>query len=333
MEKSVKHVSIPVFVVHEGCPNTCLFCNQRKISGTEKFSVAEARREIEERLTTLDGTEDVQIAFFGGSFTAIEREKMLSLLALSDEYVEKGLVKSVRLSTRPDAINGEILDILKRHHVTDIELGIQSLDDGVLLKNSRGHTAKVALCAMREVVENGFSLTGQMMTGMYGATALSEIETARAIVDCGALCARIYPTVVFRDTGLATLLEKGEFTPLTLDQSVERTHRVYRVFKDSGVKVLRIGLCSTDGVRGDGALSIYHEAIGELVLSRDALLTLESALEKAVFKKGGRIKVTVPRHEISRYIGHKKENKLALEKRFEVSLLFVGGESFNLEVL
>ena len=333
MEKSVKHVSIPVFVVHEGCPNTCLFCNQKKISGKSTFSLDESRREIEAHLATLQGGEQVQIAFFGGSFTAIERDKMMALLSLSDEYVEKGLVESVRLSTRPDAIDTEILDILKEHHVQNIELGVQSLDDSVLLKNSRGHTADRARRAMCDVVERGFVLTGQMMTGMYGADPESEEKTAREIIACGAREARIYPTVVFRQTGLARLFEKGEYTPLSLEESVLRTERVYSLFKKSGVKVLRIGLCSTDGVRGDDALSTYHEAIGELVLAKHAFFKLENALERLHFKKGDRIKIYVPTREISRNVGYKKENKTALEKKYGVTLVFEGREEFGMEVL
>ena len=158
MEKSVKHYSIPVFVPHEGCPNTCLFCNQRKISGKSTFSLNTVRDEIQGCLSTLPEDGDIQIAFFGGSFTAIDPSLMLSLLRISDEYVESGRVKSVRLSTRPDALSEEIFDILSQHHVEDIELGIQSLDDEVLLKNARGHTARCALDAMDKVVEHGLRI-------------------------------------------------------------------------------------------------------------------------------------------------------------------------------
>ncbi len=333
MEKSVKHVSIPVFVVHEGCPNTCLFCNQKKISGCESFSLEPSRRTIDTHLSTLRGDEEVQIAFFGGSFTAIEREKMLSLLSLSDEYVEKGLVKSVRLSTRPDAVDGEILDILSRHHVSDIELGIQSLDDEVLLKNARGHTAECAVDAMKRVVSHGFSLTGQMMTGMYSSRGESEVETAEKIVECGAVSCRIYPTVVFRDTGLFSLVQKGEFVPLTLEESVERTYGVYKIFRENGVKVLRIGLCSNDGVRGDDAVSVYHEAWGELILSREARDRLEIELVKSGVGRGDRVKITVPRRETSRFIGHGKQNKVYLEEKYGIELKFFGGDAFGLEIL
>lgn len=324
MEKSVRHYSIPVFVPHEGCPNTCLFCNQRKISGKARFRIDSVRDEIDTCLSTIPEGSDVQIAFFGGSFTAIDRELMLSLLEISDSYVEKGRVGSVRLSTRPDAVGEDILEILSYHHVQDIELGIQSLDDGVLSKNARGHNAKVSLDAMRRVVDCGFRLTGQMMTGMYSATPESELETARAIVSARAVSSRIYPTVVFRDTGLETLMSKGEFIPLTLEESIERTLAVYRIFKDAGVKVLRIGLCSTDGVRGEDSVSIYDEAMGERVLSRDRRDILEKELEKFTFKKGDTVELAVPQREISTSVGFKRENREYLENKYGIKLKFKG---------
>ncbi len=323
MEKSVKHVSIPVFVTHEGCPNTCLFCNQRTISGKTKFSLEKVREEIDAHLSTLCGECEVQIAFFGGSFTAIERNLMLSLLEISDGYVERGLVKSVRLSTRPDAVENEVLDILKEHHVSDIELGIQSMSDRVLEMNKRGHTTQVSYDAMRRVVEKGFSLTGQMMTGMYGADAESEIETARAIVEAGAVSARIYPTVVFRDTGLEDVMSRGEFSPLCLEESVERTYNVYKVFCENKVKVLRIGLCSSDGVRSDEVVSVYHEAIGELVYSRLARDYIEELVKKGAYPKKSIVQIPVSSKNVSIFSGHKKSNKKYFAEKYGVKLKFI----------
>ncbi len=322
MEKSVKHCSIPIFVPHEGCPNTCLFCNQRKISGKSRFSIDTVRSEIDACLSTIPSDYDVQIAFFGGSFTAIERELMLALLKISDEYVEKGCVKSVRLSTRPDAVSEEILDILSKHYVEDIELGIQSLDDSVLIGNARGHNAECAIEAMKRVVSHSFRLTGQMMTGMYGANSESEICTAKKIVECKAESARIYPTVVFKETGLAEIMQSGEFTPLTLEESIERTLAVYRIFKESNVKILRIGLCSSEGVRGDDAVSIYDESWGERVISRDKRDELERYLNGVNFKEGDTVEIFVPSREISANVGYKKENIIYLESKFNIKIKF-----------
>lgn len=322
MEKSVRHYSIPVFVPHEGCPNTCLFCNQRSISGKERFDIGTVRQEIDTCLSTIKDAE-VQIAFFGGSFTAIDRSLMLSLLEISDEYVERGLVQSVRLSTRPDAVGKDVLKVLKEHHVRDVELGIQSLDDKVLCLNRRGHTSQCALDAMKRVVDEGFNLTGQMMTGMYGATGESELFTAEKIVECGAGSARIYPTVVFRNTALDDIKNKGLFVPLTLDESVERTLGAYRIFKRAGVKVIRIGLCSADNVRGEDATSLYHEAIGELVLCRDRRDIAEEYILSHPTEKGGVLEIPVDKKEVSLFVGQRKANREYLEEKYKIKIKFV----------
>ena len=177
---------------------------------------------------------------------------------------------------------------------------------------------------MKRVVDSGFRLTGQMMTGMYSATAESEVETAGLIASSGAVSSRIYPTVVFRDTGLEALMKKGEFVPLTLEESIERTLAVYRIFKEAGIKVLRIGLCSTDGVRGDDSVSVYDEAMGERILSRDRRDALERELENRTFEKGDLVELFVPQKEISASVGFKRENCIYLENKFGIKLKIKG---------
>ncbi len=298
---------------HIGCPNDCLFCNQHTISGTGEFRVETVRAQIESALAT-NPPRPCQIAFFGGSFTGIDRSLMTKLLEIAGEYIKTGEVDSVRISTRPDYINEEILDILKEYKVKNIELGIQSTSDRVLTLNRRGHTSRDSKSAMRLVVQSGFSLTGQMMTGMYGATPEDEVETARAICECGATSARIYPTVTFKKTGLAELFLSGEYTPPTLDESVERASRVYEEFERHGVDVIRIGLQSAEGLHSDEVLSgEYHDAMGELVLSR---VLLSKMREQAREMTGDELIFEVPRHMLSQYIGQKRCNILALEKEF-----------------
>ena len=187
----MRHVNIPVFIPHLGCPNQCVFCNQRKISGVKEFSIDEVKDIIDRALTTVSVDDEVEIAFFGGSFTGIERDTMISLLEIAHSYIELGRVKSIRCSTRPDYINEEVLSILKRYGVKTIELGLQSSSDKVLEITKRGHCfeAEEKSCAM--IVENGFELVGQMMIGLPGSDLESEIRTARFIVSSGAGGARI----------------------------------------------------------------------------------------------------------------------------------------------
>ena len=271
-------------------------------------------KEIDSALTTLDGFDgEIQIAFFGGSFTGIERGLMTRLLQIAEGYIKRGLVSSIRLSTRPDYINDGILEILASFGVTNIELGIQSMNDRVLALNKRGHTAKESREAMLKVSESGFKLTGQMMTGMYGASPEDEILTAEEIVKGGAESARIYPTVTFRDTALEKLFCEGLYTPPTLDETIERGAAVYRILEKAGVKVIRIGLQSSEGLHTDKVVAgDYRDALGEMILSRVRLLEM-----KDYFSSKDTDTIFVPRDLLSQYIGQKRCNVQELEKELK----------------
>ena len=210
---TVKHVNIPIFIPHLGCPNDCVFCNQRSISGRAYFDEGSVEGEIESALSTVSSDSEVEIAFFGGSFTGIDRSLMLRLLDTATRFVNQGRVSSIRLSTRPDYISSEVLDLLSNYPVRDIELGIQSMDDKVLAAAKRGHLAKDSERACALIKQYGFSLVGQMMTGLPKSTPESEIMTARRICDMGADGARIYPTMVFYKTELESMMIGGEYTP------------------------------------------------------------------------------------------------------------------------
>ncbi|MBE6650563.1 MAG: radical SAM protein [Ruminococcaceae bacterium] len=317
-----RHANIPIFVPHVGCPNDCVFCNQRTISGKEEFRIENVEKEIEEALTTLSSRVP-QIAFFGGSFTGIERGLMIRLLETANKYITAGKASSVRLSTRPDYISDEILDILEKYNVKNIELGIQSMNDRVLSLNRRGHNAETSRLAMKKIVEKGFELTGQMMTGMYGANAEDEVNTAHEISKY-ASSARIYPTVTFKKTALANLWESGEYVPPSLEETVERGAAVYKVFEGNGVDVIRIGLQSTEGLHSSEVLAgEYHDAIGEMILSRVRLDELRERAKNLEIKDGCAI-FHVPSRIISQYIGQKRENVLTLERELGVKVKICG---------
>lgn len=176
------HVNIPVFIPHLGCPNMCVFCNQRAISGVSSFIPDMAEETIETALSSLDGMADrTEIAFFGGSFTGIDRELMVSLLDLAQSYVEDGRVSGIRMSTRPDYIDGEIISILKNYTVKAVELGIQSTSDKVLAASKRGHTSECSFRAMTMLRDAGFTTVGQMMIGLPLSTREDEVKTAEDI--------------------------------------------------------------------------------------------------------------------------------------------------------
>ncbi|MBR2432262.1 MAG: radical SAM protein [Clostridia bacterium] len=307
----MKHVNIPIFIPHMGCPNQCVFCNQRSISGHMDFSLDDVRGEIETALSTVSADTETEIAFFGGSFTGIERDLMINLLDIAQEYIEAGRVSSIRLSTRPDYINEEILDILSRYAVKTVELGLQSMDRAVLDASKRGHGVECAEHACKMIKKKGFSLVGQMMIGLPGSTVETEIMTARKICDMGADGARIYPTVVFRDTELSDMMKSGKYIPLELSDAVYRTKEALSVFAEAGVPCIRVGLCAGENLSSpDQALGgANHSAIGELAMSALYLDKIEKkidALDEDI--SGKNIVIYVPRGDTSKVVGQKRSN-------------------------
>ena len=261
------HRNIPIFIPHMGCPNACVFCNQHSISGCNSFREEDVKEQIEQALSTIPEDAVTEIAFFGGSFTGIDRGLMLRLLETAQGYVNDGRVQSIRLSTRPDYINNEILSILSRYSVKEIELGLQSMRDRVLEASLRGHTAEQAKKACLAIKQAGFSFVGQMMIGLPASTLDDEIATAEEICSLGASGARIYPTVVFYDTPLAKMTQQGAYCPLTVKEAAERSSKALRIFLEHDVPCIRIGLCATEDLVSDEKVLAgpNHPALGELV--------------------------------------------------------------------
>ena len=311
----MRHVNIPVFIPHLGCPNQCVFCNQRSISEHQSFSEEGVREEIEQVLSTLVPEDEAEIAFFGGSFTGIDRGLMCRLLDLAQTYVKEGRVASIRLSTRPDYINAEILSILSRYSVKTIELGLQSMDDAVLLACRRGHTAREAEVACRAVVAAGFSLVGQMMIGLPGATPESEMQTAQKICDLGASAVRIYPTVVFYDTPLCEMTQHGLYAPLSVKEAVERTAPVLQFFRARAISCIRVGLCATESLTSPEAVLAgpNHPALGEMILGECLYQKVkEKVLQSGL--AGQRIILEVPSRELSATVGQHRCNIEKLQR-------------------
>ena len=315
----MSHINIPVFVPHLGCPHTCVFCNQHTITGRCETTLDEIDQAVSDVLSSLHdpAAHELQIAFFGGSFTAIAKDKMLALLNKAEEYVKKGIVQSIRLSTRPDAIDDEILSTLSQYSVTVIELGIQSTNDTVLLKSERGHTAGDSQTACHQIKEYGFTLVGQMMLGLPDSTAETEIQTAKDMIAWGIDQARIYPTVVFADTALAKLVENNAYQMLSIEDAVNRAANVYTLFCDHNIEVIRIGLCENEGLRSDKTLGgAYHPALGELVKNRYYLIKIIRELEKLTIPQQTTLVVKTAPNILSQVIGQKKCNLHALEKAY-----------------
>lgn len=316
--KAVRHRNIPIFIPHLGCPNLCVFCNQRSISGKQSFRVESVKLEIEAALDTIPSDCEVEIAYFGGSFTGIDRELMIYLLDIAKYYVdhpipEKARVSGIRMSTRPDYINEEIMEILSHYPISAVELGLQSMDEGVLRLSKRGHTAMDAQAACKMIKDAGYSLVGQMMIGLPGSDLENEIYTANMICQMGADAARIYPTVTFFGTELACMAERGEYRPIELEDAVFRSKEVLKVFEAKRVECIRIGLCASDNLTDDEMVmgGANHPALGELVLGElyyDKMCRLLDSVDKE--ERSGKIATfCVPRGETSKAIGHGGRNK------------------------
>jgi histone acetyltransferase (RNA polymerase elongator complex component) len=315
-----KHVNIPVFIPHLGCPNQCVFCNQRAISGVREFNPDDLEKIIDEALATVDTDTEVEVAFFGGSFTGIDRNLMVSLLKIANSYIRSGRIFGIRCSTRPDYINEEILEILAFYGVKVIELGLQSINENVLKITKRGHSFEAERRACDLIIKSGFTLVGQMMIGLPGSDIKSELETAEFIINSGAKGARIYPTVVFRGTELACMAMSGDYEPLALDDAVKRSARVMQRFLDAGVSVIRVGLCSSENLADDKSYFAgpNHPALGELVENELFYNVIREELGKTELKNKIPT-VFVPRGSLSKAIGQRKINKKRLTFEFSLS--------------
>ena len=313
----MRHINIPIFIPHLGCPNACVFCNQRSISGKNRFDPSRVEAEIEASLSTAGADDQVEIAFFGGSFTGIDRDLMIDLLARAERYVKEGRVLGIRLSTRPDYIDREVLEILSRYSVKTVELGLQSMDDGVLAASKRGHTAAQAVAACRLVKQYGFSLIGQMMIGLPASDTEKEVGTARALCELGVDGVRVYPTVVFEETELCEMAKSGEYSMLTLEDAVFRTKEVLKVFDEHNVPCIRVGLCASENLASDKVYGgANHSAIGELAMGEIYYERMCRLLERCGDVTGKTVVFYVARGAVSRAVGQKRKNVERICKKY-----------------
>ena len=310
------HANIPVFIPHLGCRNACVFCDQRAISGQHAYDPNAVRHRIEEALSTLSDCPHREIAFFGGSFTGIDRDEMTALLELAQTYVRDGAVEAIRISTRPDYIDDEILTFLSHYAVRTVELGLQSMDDRVLVATRRGHDTKTAERACRLVKQYGFSLVGQMMIGLPLANGESEQMTATRIAELGADAARVYPTVVFRGTELCRMAERGEYQALSENEMIGRTADVLEIFDRAFVPVIRVGLCASETLSSPDSVfgGANQSAVGDLVLGEIFYRRMRECLQRTA--NPGEAVFRVPQGSASRAAGQHRKNTARLCREF-----------------
>ena len=273
---------IPVFIPHAGCPHQCIFCNQKKISGHSKASLSNAENQIHKYMQWIKPSDENEIAFYGGSFTALPRELQKGLLMLSDKFVQLGIVGSVRVSTRPDYIDDEKIELLQQHHVNIIELGVQSLDDNVLEIAERGHSAadveKAVACLKAKNMRVGI----QLMVGLPKQDWQSLVDTVKKVVLLKPEIARIYPLLVIKDTPLEEMYKNKMFKPLSLPAAVAQAAYVYESLINSGIDVIRVGLqadeelCKEDNI----IAGPFHPSFGEMVKSFEYRCWIAEHLEE-----------------------------------------------------
>lgn len=330
-----KQYIIPIFVPHLGCPNDCVFCNQKSISGqTKQVTKEDVKKIIEEHLKYIKKDSKVEVAFFGGSFTGIDEEKQVELLEAAYEYIKKKKVDSIRISTRPDYIDKKILKRLKKYKVKTIELGVQSANDYILKKAGRGHTFEDVVKASKLIRWYGFDLGHQMMIGLPESTTVDEINTAKQLIKLKPKMVRIYPVLVIKNTKLEKDYNEGKYKPLTVTQAVEVSKEIVKLFVKKHIEVIRIGLQPTDTItnpeneKSEVVAGPFHPAFRQLVESGMWYDVIVEKI-KQLNTKVKEVVVTVNPADVNNVIGQRKENINNLRDVYDVNLIVKADENIK----
>lgn len=302
-----RHYIIPIFVPHEGCPHNCVFCNQETITGnTQKVDGEFTRKLINQYLKTIKKENSIiEVSFFGGTFTAISLEKQRELLSVAKEYKDKGIINFIHLSTRPDYIDDKILINLKNYSVDVIELGIQSLDEEVLIKSGRGHSEEDVARASKLIKEYGFILGHQVMLGLPGDNFQKDIETAQKSIAMKPDIYRIYPALVIRNTPMEKMFNSGTYKPYELYEAVKIAKVIYSMAIANNINVIRVGLQPTEEINEGGELVAgpFHPAFRELVegsIYNDMIL-------KELFDVNKELVIKINEKDLSKLYANKKK--------------------------
>ena len=330
-----KQYIIPIFVPHLGCPNDCVFCNQKSISGqTKQVTKEDVKNIIEEHLKYIKKDSKVEVAFFGGSFTGIEEAKQEELLSAAYEYIKQKKVDSIRISTRPDYIDKKILKRLKKYKVKTIELGVQSANDYILKKAGRGHTFEDVVKASKLIRWYGFDLGHQMMVGLPESTTVDEINTAKQLIKLKPKMVRIYPVLVIKNTKLEKDYNDGKYKPLTVTQAVEVCKELVKLFVKKHIEVIRIGLQPTDTItnpdndKSEVVAGPFHPAFRQLVESGMWYDVIVEKI-KQLNTKVKEVVVTVNPADVNNVIGQRKDNINNLRDVYDVNLIVKADEKIK----
>lgn len=310
---SKSHYIIPIFVSHQGCPHNCVFCNQNSIAGIgEKIDSTYVHSRVEEYLNTINqsGLVDrknliIEISFFGGTFTAININLQKELLSVAKYYKDLNKIDLIRLSTRPDYINDEILENLKVYSVDIIELGVQSMDEEVLIKSGRGHTKEEVINASILIKQYGFTLGHQVMLGLPADTPEKDIDTVKALIKLGPDLFRIYPALVIKDTPMEMLYNLNKYKPYSMSVAIEVAKEIFYLLIHNDINIIRVGLQATDNINigKDIVAGPFHPAFRELV---EGSILCDMIFDKAKYAKES-VKIYINIRDISKLYANRKQ--------------------------
>ena len=317
---------IPVFIPHQGCPHACLFCNQQAISGESKagISAGDITAIIDEWLVRAVDGQVVQVAFYGGSFTCLPPARQRYYLQTVQPYLRAGRVDEIRLSTRPDCIDPEVLDTLQGFGVRVVELGVQSLSDRVLRQSGRGHRVEQSEEAVRLLKQAGFTVGLQLMAGLPGETTGSFFRGVRRVVELQPDFARLYPVLVVQGSGLAKLYGQKKYQPLSLARAVALSASCCDILQAAGIEVVRCGLQPSRELEDNLIAGPYHPAFGSLVRSRVWYRELRKQCSR--LQKAQSLTVQVSHRQVTDVVGHKKENLKRLHQKGYRGRLTISGK-------
>lgn len=326
-----KYYIIPIFVPHLGCPHDCVFCNQRRITGLSTDMTSEkANKIIKEHLKTIPSyNKGLEIAFYGGSFTAISLDMQRELLGVAHYYKKQGIVDRIRLSTRPDYIDERELLLLKEYGVDIIELGVQSLDEEVLFLSGRGHKSEDVYKSSNLIKQFGFQLGLQMMIGLPGDTKAKSLYTAKEIIKMDPVCIRIYPTLVVKETFLEDMYLNNKYKPLSLQEAVDISTDLLMLFQYNKINVIRVGLQPTDNITlgKDVIAGPFHSAFRQLVESNIYKMLLNEYFSEKDFKDKNELTININPKEISNLVGQNSVNTKWIKNNFGIRKVRIHGEN------
>ncbi|MDA3860861.1 MAG: radical SAM protein [Melioribacteraceae bacterium] len=328
MQSTLTYSNIPIFIPELACPHQCVFCDQGKIIGLNLIPKPnEISKIVETNLATMDDNRIVDIAFFGGSFTGIPFELQEEYLKEAYSFIKTNRISGIRLSTRPDYIDVQRLELLKKYGVTTIELGAQSTNDNVLNKSGRSHSFKDIQNASKLVLDYGFKLGLQMMIGLPEDTFETAMQTANDIVELGANNTRIYPTLVIKGTALEKLYNNGIYQPLSLEDAVSWSKEILRTFEKHNITILRVGLHPSEELVDGKSLIAgpFHPSFKEMVMTE---IWNEIILKNLNQAKSKKIIIKVNSKQLNYAVGYKGKNKNQLLAK-GINVKFVGDSSFE----